>query len=75
VKIKIVDQEGHRTLRYCYDVNRYMSCEFSLLCEVGQPWMNDAKQVLSELCCAKASKVVQVELTTRPWYADALVPV
>lgn len=64
--------EGYRVLTYRYDANQYLGFKFHLLSEVGAPWQSEAKAMQRALL-KPGEQVVQVELSTKPWYVDAIV--
>jgi len=71
VKVTTKRMEGHRVLSYQYDVNRDIGFSFHLLSEVGEPWQAEAKAKQQALL-KPGECVVQVELSAKPWYVDAI---
>ena len=65
-----IRQLADGTLRFAYDASPDLRFEFSLLCEVGEPWQLPFHQLLKEygLKLAKKSR----KLIGRPWLADTL---
>lgn len=45
----------------------------NLLCEVGYPWYDEAKQKAEALAARRGGVIKQVELSARPWLVDAIV--
>jgi len=63
--------EGHRVLTYRYDVSPDTGFKFHLLSEVGEPWRGQAKALRGHLL-RPGERVVQAELSAKPWYVDAI---
>jgi hypothetical protein len=59
-------------LRYKYKASSEMSFCFSLLCEVGEPYQNEAKQELKKLE-AKGFTIAygkELPINVKPYYSD-----
>lgn len=65
--------EGHRVLNYVYWCSPDMGFRFHMLCEVGQPWYEEAKRMADVLAKKRGCVIKQIELSESPWYVDALV--
>ena len=76
MSVKVTTQwfEGHRAIRYEYVAGPDLGFVFFLACEVGQPWISEARRKARELADKHDCEVRQVELKNKPWYVDALVP-
>lgn len=57
-------------LRYFYNASPDISCEFSLLSEVGQGWQADARASLARLETKGYTIRYGVELAAKPWVSD-----
>lgn len=57
-------------LRYRYRAGMGITCEFSLLSEVGEPWQMEAKRELQALESKGYAIRYGVELTSSPWLSD-----
>jgi hypothetical protein len=75
LRVTVRMMEGHRTLRYRYDVNEYMSFDVSLLSEVGQPWQAAAEAAAQVIAANEGASIQTGELKAAPWYVDALVKI
>ena len=51
MKVKLLTIKGtsYKVFKYTYDVNEYMGFTFNQLCEVGEPWQNEARTLRDEL--------------------------
>lgn len=69
---KLID--GKQVVHYHYRPTYDCSCVFTLMCEVGEPWMAQAREAARMLEIANNATIKQMELACGPWYADVLVP-
>jgi len=54
---------GHRSYHFRYDATEDMSFDFSMLCEVGQPWV----PVFERLIAEQNLDLVTTDIPERPW--------
>lgn len=73
MKVTLQTIEGHRALTYTYTATPGVTCQFHLLCEVGEPWQAEAKRKMGAICRRLNMTVQATELSAYPWYVDALV--
>ncbi len=66
--------DGVQVVLYQYRPSYDCMCEFSLMSEVGEPWMAQAKEAARLLEIANNATIEQLELGCYPWFADVLVP-
>lgn len=72
MKLTTTSIEGYKVLAYTYKATPGMTCRFHLICEVGEPWMDEAKRLTEALCKRRNCHVKKVTLRAAPWYVDAL---
>lgn len=72
MKVSTVWRQGYKTLRYWYRANSYLSFDFNLLSEVGEPWQKQMGEMAQRLV-PEGYAIKQVELSVYPWYVDAIV--
>lgn len=75
MKVTTTRIEGHRALVYRYDVNKDIGFKFHLACEVGDPWIAEARHKAQALADKHHCRIVKVELNASPWYVEALEPI
>lgn len=73
----IITRKPDGQLRYKYKATLDLTFCFSMLCEVGEPWQNDAKVELEKLE-AKGYKIIygqELESNKSPYYSDFAIKV
>ena len=72
MRVSIVKIQGYDAVQYEYTAGGCVDFCFNLLCEVGEPYKEDAEAQLMELCEENGSRVETIEIDSHPWLIDII---